>query len=81
MEVNNFYENVKTIDYKKMSFLNIYGMSDNFAKINPNFSNPYYQKCEENRLAFQYALNAFVNGEEYKENIVKIISKLEEIKK
>lgn len=80
MDVNNFYESVKKIDNKKMNFLNSYGMSDDYAKMNPNFLNPYYQKCEENRRAFQQALNVFVNSEEYKENIVKIISKLEKVK-
>lgn len=82
MDINNFYESVKKIDNKKMDYINWYVSYNNFSKMNlPQAFNPYYQQYVEGQNAFQYSLNVFVNSEEYKENIVKIISKLEKIKK
>lgn len=82
MDINNFYESVKKIDNKKMDYINWYDSYNNFFKMNPPQAfNPYYQQYVEGQNAFQYSLNVFVNSEEYKENIVKIISKLEKIKK
>ncbi|MCM1101252.1 MAG: hypothetical protein NC398_07690 [Acetatifactor muris] len=82
VDINNFYENVKKIDNKKMNYINLRYSYNNFSNMNPpQILNPYYQQFIEMQNAFTYALNVFVNSEEYKENIVKIISKLEKIKK
>jgi len=82
MDINNFYENVKKIDNKKMNYLNYYNLYTSSLKVSsPTVFNPYYQQYVDGQNAFQYELNDFVNSEDYKENVVKIISKLEEIKK
>lgn len=81
MDINNFYESVKKIDNKKMDYINWYVSYNNFFKMNPPQSfNPYYQQYIDGQNAFLHALNVFVNSEEYKENIVRIISKLEKLK-
>lgn len=81
MDVNNFYESVKKIDKKKMNCISWYNLYSNFLKTNPPQTiNPYYQQYVEAQSAFRYALNVFVNSEEYKDNIVKIISKLKKLK-
>lgn len=81
MDINNFYESVKKIDNKKMNYINWYNSYDNFSKMNPpQVFNPYCQPYLEGQNAFRYALNVFVNSEEYKNNIVNIISKLEKMK-
>lgn len=80
-DINNFYESVKKIDNKKMNYINWYNLYDNFLKMNPpQIFNPYCQPYLEGQTSFLHALNVFVNSEEYKENIVKIISKLDDIK-
>ncbi len=80
MNVNNFYESVKKIDTKKMDYISLYISYNNFMKANaPQIFNPYCQPYLEAQNAFQYAINVFVNSEEYKENIIKIISKLEKL--
>jgi len=61
--------------------IELYNSYNSFSKGNPpQMYNPYCQQYLEGQNAFQYALNVFVNSEEYKENIVRIISKLERIK-
>lgn len=80
-DVNNFYASVKKVDNKKMNYISWYNLYSNFSKANPPQTfNPYYQQYVEAQNAFQYTLNVFVNSEEYKDNIVKIISKLDKIK-
>lgn len=79
-DVNNFYENVKKIDNKKMIWLNSLNMSNNFATSNPQLPNPYYQQSVDGYNGFKYALNVFVNSDAYKANIVNIISKLKNLK-
>lgn len=64
----------------KKDWINILNMSNNFATSNSQVFNPYYQQSECAYQDFQHALNVFVNSDEYKENIVKSISKLEKIK-
>lgn len=79
--INSFYESVKKIDKKKLNYVELYNSYNSFSKVNPpQMYNPYCQQYLEGQNAFQYALNVFVNSEEYKENIVRIISKLERIK-
>lgn len=82
LDINYFYESVKKLDNKKMNYINWYNLYDNFLKTNPpQLFNPYCQPYLEGQTAFLHALNVFVNSEEYKESIVKIILKLEYMKK
>lgn len=79
-DVNNFYENVKKIDNKKMYFFHIRDFYNNYPISNNPAINPYEQQYREGYNDFEHTLNVFVNGDDYKANIVDIISKLKKLK-
>lgn len=78
--VNNFYENVKKIDSNKMFLFNVRSLYNNFGILNPTLFNPYEQQYNDSYNVFQHDLNTITNSDEYKGDIVEIISKLRSLK-
>nr|WP_296467412.1 hypothetical protein [uncultured Acetatifactor sp.] len=74
--VNHFYETVKKLDNYKMNFGNTYNMYYSY----PVMPNPYEYQYQNNLNAFTSNLNAVTNSDEYKSDIVEVISKLRELK-
>lgn len=80
MVITNFYENVKKLDNYKMGLGNAYHIYINYPIINPALPHPYESQYQNCFSAFKYNINSLTNSEEYKSDIVEIISKLKNIK-
>lgn len=80
MTVNNFYEIVKKLDNKKMYFFNIRSLHNNFPSMNPALPGIYEQQYRDSYEVFKHDLNVITNSNEYKTDIVEIISKLKRLK-
>lgn len=81
IDVNNFYENVKKLDGSKMCYFNFRNLDANNPSMNSVLPGAYWNQYRNSYFAFQNDINTITNSEEYKLNIVNIISKLKEIKK
>lgn len=79
MLINNFYENVKKIDIKKMQFFNIRNSYNNFRTMNPALLNPFDQSYKDNYNVFERDLKIITNSDEYKMDLVQIIYKLQKL--
>ena len=78
--VNNFYDNVKKLDWKKMNLFNARGLNNNFPSMNPAFPGIYEQQYRDSCTSYVDSLNSITNNDEYKKDIVEIISKLQKMK-
>lgn len=78
--VNNFYENVRKLDGKKINYFNYFNLHNNFPSMNPAMPGPYDQLYLDSYNAFVRDLNSITNSEEYKKDVVEIISKLHMLK-
>lgn len=78
--VNNFYEAVKKLDNKKMYFFNMRNLHNNSPSTNPAFLGPYELQYRNSYNDFERNLNVITNSDEYKMNLVEIISKLKKMK-
>lgn len=78
--VNNFYEAVKKLDNKKMCFFNMRNLHNNSSSTNPAFLGPYELQYRDSYDDFVRNLNVITNSDEYKMNLVEIISKLKKMK-
>ena len=78
--VNNFYENVKKLDCKKMNLFNARNLHNNFPSMNPAFPGIYEQQYKDSCNSYIEDLNSITNDDEYKKDIVEIISKLQKLK-
>lgn len=78
--VNNFYENVKKLDCKKMNYFNALNLHNNFPSVNPAIPGLYDQQYRDSCSAYIEDLNFITNDDEYKKDIVEIISKLHSLK-
>lgn len=80
IDVNNFYENVKKLDGSKMCYFNFRNLDANNPSMNPAFPGAYWNQYRNSYSVFQHDINMITNSEEYKTNLVNIISKLKKIK-
>lgn len=78
--VNNFYENVKKLDCKKMNLFNTRSLHNNFPSMNPALPGIYEQQYKDSCNSYVDNLNSITNNDEYKKDIVEIISKLQKMK-
>lgn len=78
--VNNFYENVKKLDCKKMNLYNARSLHNNFPSMNPALPGIYEQQYKDSCASYVDNLNSITNNDEYKKDIVEIISKLQKMK-
>ena len=78
--VNNFYENVKKLDCKKNNYFSFLNLNSNFLTTNPTMPSPYFQQFFDSQNDFIHNLNSITNDDEYKKDIVEIISKLQKLK-
>lgn len=80
MDINNFYENVKKLDDNKMYYFNMRNLNNNNPSQNSVLPPPYWQQYIDSFYNFKNELNMLTNSDEYKMNLVEIISKLKKLK-
>lgn len=79
-KIFNFYENIKKLDNSKTSYSNVYYNYYNYSTMNPGAINPYQVQHNISFNNFKNNLNNITNSDEYKIDIVEIMSKLRNIK-
>lgn len=80
LNINDFFEKVKILNNAKMYYIQIESIYNNPQTKVQNMSNPYEQQRNTAYQSFVYYINDISNDENYKKNIVEIISKLEKLK-
>ena len=80
LSINEFYEKVKILNNAKMSYAQAESNYYIFLTTGQNMGNPYDVPRNNMYQCFTQWINAVCNDENYKKNIVEIISKLEKMK-
>ena len=80
LNINDFFEKVKILNNAKMCYAQFESLYNNSQTTAQNMINPYEQQRSRAYQTFVYYINDISNDENYKKNIVEIISKLEKLK-
>lgn len=80
IDINNFYEKIKRLESKKIYYFNMRTLNNNNPSMNPALPGIYFQQYMESYAILQNEINLLTNSNEYKMNIVEIISKLKKMK-